>query len=107
MEVEVAGDVPRPEAGKSRKVFMRRGSVDHARLQWRSGAAVDISLNVQVTPYVGVWVCNGDLGGYHHIAIEPATRRGDPAPPAGASPPASPRHELRLRGPVSPPPQCP
>jgi galactose mutarotase-like enzyme len=77
MSVEVAGDVPRPEAGKSRKVFLRRGSVDHARLQWRSGAAVDISWNVQVTPYVGVWVCNGDLGGYHHIAIEPATGGGD------------------------------
>ncbi len=77
MSVEVAGDVPRPAAGNSRKVFLRRGSVDHARLQWRSGAAIDISWNVQVTPYVGVWVCNGDLGGYHHIAIEPATGGGD------------------------------
>ncbi len=77
MSVEVAGDVPRPAAGKSRKVFLRRGSVDHARLQWQSGAAVDISWNVQVTPYVGVWVCNGDLGGYHHIAVEPATGGGD------------------------------
>jgi galactose mutarotase-like enzyme len=77
MSVEVAGDLPRPEPGKSRKVFLRRGSVDHARLQWRSGAAIDISWNLQVTPYVGVWVCNGDLGGYHHIAIEPATGGGD------------------------------
>jgi hypothetical protein len=30
-----------------------------------------------LTPYVGVWVCNGDLGGYHHVAIEPATGGGD------------------------------
>ncbi len=77
MNVQVGGDVPRPEAGKSRKVFLRRGSVDHARLAWKSGSAVEIVWDRQVTPYVGVWVCNGDLGGYHHIAIEPATGGGD------------------------------
>jgi len=77
MDVEVAGDVPRPEVGKSRKVFLRRGSADHARLEWGSGSAIEIAWDVQVTPYVGVWVCNGDLGGYRHIAIEPATGGGD------------------------------
>lgn len=77
MSVDLAGDVPRPEAGKSRKVLLRRGSVGHARMKWRSGTAIDISWDIQVTPYVGVWVCNGDLGGYRHIAIEPATGGGD------------------------------
>lgn len=77
MNVEVAGDVPRPEAGKSRKVFLKRGSVDHARLQWQSGSAIEIAWDKRLTPYVGVWLCNGDLGGYHHIAIEPATGGGD------------------------------
>ena len=77
MHVEVGGDVPRPDTGKSRKVFLRRGSVDHARMQWGSGAAVDLVWDRHATPYVGVWVCNGDLGGYHHVAIEPATGGGD------------------------------
>jgi galactose mutarotase-like enzyme len=77
MDVQVAGDVPRPESGKSRKVFLRRGSADHARLEWGSGSAIEIAWDVLVAPYVGVWVCNGDLGGYHHIAIEPATGGGD------------------------------
>ncbi len=77
MGVEVAGDVPRPETGKSRKVFLRRGSVDHVRLEWGSGCAIEIAWDKRLTPYVGVWVCNGDLGGYHHIAIEPATGGGD------------------------------
>jgi len=86
MGVVVAGDVPRPESGKSRKVFLSRGSANHARLEWRSGAAVEISWDAQVTPYVGVWVCNGDLGGYHHIAIEPATGGAD-RPHLAAPPP--------------------
>jgi hypothetical protein len=77
MRVDVGGDVPRPSQGNSRKVFLRRGSVDHARLEWVSGSAVDIAWDKQVTPYVGVWVCNGALGGYRQIAIEPATGGGD------------------------------
>jgi hypothetical protein len=77
MSAQVVGDVPRPEPGKSRKVLLRRGSVDHARLAWSSGSAIEIAWDVLVTPYVGIWVCNGDLGGYHHIAIEPATGGGD------------------------------
>ena len=77
MHVEVASGVPRPEAGKSRKAFLRRGSADMARLEWTSGTAVEIVWDRALTPYVGVWVSNGDLGGYHHIAIEPATGGGD------------------------------
>ncbi len=77
MNLELGSPVPRPEAGKSRKVFLRRGQVDRVRLEWRSGPAVEILWDRQTTPYVGVWVCNGDLGGYHHIAIEPATGGAD------------------------------
>ena len=77
MLVEVGGDVPRPEAGKSRKAFLRRGSVEHARLEWTSGTAIEIAWDKGLTPYVGVWVSNGDLGGYQQIAIEPATGGGD------------------------------
>jgi len=77
MHVEVGGRVPRPEAGKSRKAFLRRGSVEHARLEWGSGSAIEVVWDKRSTPYVGVWVCNGALGGYHQIAIEPATGGGD------------------------------
>jgi hypothetical protein len=77
MQVEAGSQVPRPEAGTSKKVFLRRGLADSARLEWKSGSAVVIAWDKRLTPYVGVWVCNGDLGGYHHIAIEPATGGGD------------------------------
>ena len=77
MQVEVGSTVPRPELGESRKVFLRRGQADRARLEWRAGPAIEIAWDKRVTPYVGVWVCNGDLGGYRHIAIEPATGGGD------------------------------
>jgi galactose mutarotase-like enzyme len=77
MQVHVGSPVPRPEAETSKKVFLRRGLADSARLEWKSGSAVVIAWDKHVTPYVGVWVCNGDLGGYHHIAIEPATGGGD------------------------------
>ncbi len=59
--------------GTSEKVFLPPGSIDRARLAWRSGAAIELAWDVSVTPYVGVWVCNGDLGGYHQVAVEPAT----------------------------------
>jgi hypothetical protein len=59
--------------GKSAKVFLPRGSVDHMTLRWRSGAAVDMSWDIARTPNVAIWVCNGDLGGYRQIAIEPST----------------------------------
>ncbi len=65
MSVEVAGDLP-----------------------------VDISWDVQVTPYVGVWVCNGDLGGYRQIAIEPATGGGDRPHLAVPPPVLAPGEEL-------------
>jgi galactose mutarotase-like enzyme len=63
--------------GESRKVFLAPGSIDSVRLRWRSGAAVEFGWDAGVTPYVGVWVCNGDLGGYRQVAVEPATGGGD------------------------------
>jgi len=63
--------------GTSTKRFLRRGSVDRVRLVWKSGAAIEVAWDSGVTPYVGIWVCNGDLGGYRQIAIEPATGGGD------------------------------
>jgi galactose mutarotase-like enzyme len=63
--------------GESRKVFLAPGSIDGVRLGWGSGAAVEVGWDAGVTPYVGVWVCNGDLGGYRQVAIEPATGGGD------------------------------
>jgi hypothetical protein len=59
--------------GTSTKTFLPKGSIDRARLGWRSGAAVELRWDAGLTPYVGVWVCNGDLGGYRQIAIEPST----------------------------------
>jgi len=77
MEVDVGRQVAQPGLGESRKVFLRRGSADRALLRWKSGAAIELSWDSAVTPYVGVWICNGDLGGYRQIAIEPATGGGD------------------------------
>jgi galactose mutarotase-like enzyme len=59
--------------GTSSKSFLPPGAIDRARLGWASGAAIELAWDVSVTPYVGVWVCNGDLGGYRQVAIEPAT----------------------------------
>ncbi|HKW73089.1 MAG TPA: hypothetical protein VJQ08_09715, partial [Candidatus Dormibacteraeota bacterium] len=64
----VSVDIPRPDEGRSAKVFLPRASVDRARL-----GRVELGWDASVTPHVGVWVCNGDLGGYRQIAIEPAT----------------------------------
>ena len=58
--------------GRSTKVFLPAGSVDRVRLGWRSGAAIELVWDAGSTPDVAVWVCNGDLGGYRQIAIEPA-----------------------------------
>jgi galactose mutarotase-like enzyme len=63
--------------GTSVKRFLRRGSVDRVRLAWKSGVAIEVAWDADVTPYIGVWACNGDLGGYRQVAIEPATGGGD------------------------------
>jgi hypothetical protein len=81
--------------GTSSKVFLPKGSIDRARLGWRSGAAIEMAWDATLTPYVGVWVCNGDLGGYRQVAIEPATG-GNDRPDPGARPPLlQPGEQLR------------
>jgi galactose mutarotase-like enzyme len=73
-------------AGTSTKVFLPKGSVDRVKLGWKSGSAIELVWDVALTPYVAVWVCNGDLGGYCQIAIEPATGGSDGADPAAPAP---------------------
>ena len=79
MEIGVEGGdkLAQLAEGTSVKRFLRRGSVDRVRLGWQSGSAVEVGWDAELTPYVGVWACNGDLGGYRQIAIEPATGGGD------------------------------
>lgn len=81
----VEGFTP-PQPGASHKLRMRPGSSSSARLAWASGASIEIAWDRSLTPYVGVWVCDGDLGGYHQIAIEPATG-GNDHPDSAAPPP--------------------
>jgi galactose mutarotase-like enzyme len=88
MEIGVPGGerlAQLPE-GSSTKMFLARGSVDRAALRWGSGAAVELGWDRELTPYVGVWVCNGDLGGYRQVAIEPATGGNDRPDPAAPPP---------------------
>jgi galactose mutarotase-like enzyme len=72
--------------GTSSKRFLRRGSVDRVRLAWQSGSAIEMAWDSDVTPSVGGWACNGDLGGYRQVAIEPATGGAD-RPHLAAPPP--------------------
>ncbi len=72
-DMDVSVEVPRPADGKSAKVFLSEGSIDRVALRWRSGSGIEVIWDPSLTPDVAVWVCNGDLGGYHQIAIEPAT----------------------------------
>ena len=81
--------------GTSEKSFLPPGSVDGARLAWRSGAAIELAWDAGLTPYVGVWVCNGDLGGYRQVAVEPATGGGDRPDSAAPPPSLGPGGELR------------
>ena len=79
MEIGVEGGdlLARLAEGTSTKRFLRRGSVDRVKLGWTPGPAIEIAWDSDVTPYVGVWACNGALGGYRQVAIEPATGGGD------------------------------
>ena len=77
MVVDVGVELPALAEGKSGKFFLAAGSVDHATLRWRDGRAVVVAWDRRVAPYCGVWICNGDMGGYRQVAIEPATGGGD------------------------------
>jgi galactose mutarotase-like enzyme len=88
MEIGVPGGerLAQLEEGRSTKVFLPKGSIDRALLRWRSGAAIEVGWDARLTPFVAVWVCNGDLGGYRQIAIEPATGGNDRPDPAAPPP---------------------
>jgi hypothetical protein len=78
MELPVAMPAP----GASTKVVLPPGSTGSIRLRWRK-AAIEMSWDPSLTPYLAVWVCNGDLGGYCQVAIEPALGGNEIAEPDG------------------------
>jgi galactose mutarotase-like enzyme len=96
MEISVPGGdrLSRLAEGSSTKMFLPRGSVDRAGLRWGSGAAVELRWDPRLTPYVGVWVCNGDLGGYRQVGIEPATGGNDGPDPLAPPPLLQPGEEF-------------
>jgi hypothetical protein len=96
MEIGVPGGprLAQLAEGTSEKLFLPKGSIDRVRLGWRSGVAVELLWDVEVAPYVGVWVCNGDLGGYRQVAIEPATGGFDRPDSAAPPPLVGPGQEL-------------
>jgi len=77
MEIDIGAPLMGFAEGKSGKFFMPRGEIDRARLRWPGGQLIEIAWDRQMTPYCGIWICNGDLGGYRQVAIEPATGGGD------------------------------
>ena len=94
LEVGVRGGFVMPDRGASAKVFLPTGSVDHVRLTWPSGPAIEMAWDAALTPYVAIWSCNGDLGGYYHVAIEPATGGSDRPDPTKPPPMLAPGQEL-------------
>jgi galactose mutarotase-like enzyme len=80
--------------GTSTKVFLPKGSVDRVRLGWQSGSTIELAWDAGLTPFVAVWVCNGDLGGYRQIAVEPATGGNDGPDPAAPPPVLEPGGQL-------------
>ena len=88
MEIGVPGGerLAQLPAGTSTKLVLPKGSVDRVRLGWKAGSAIELAWDAGLTPYVAVWVCNGDLGGYHQVAVEPATG-GNDGPDSAAPPP--------------------
>src|SRR5690348_11706244 len=101
MVVDAGGKLMRFAEGKSGKFFVAPGSIDRARLSWEDGQAVELTWDPARTPYCGVWICNGDLGGYRQVAIEPATGGGDrpdsDEPPPELEPGASLEWWLEIR----------
>ena len=61
--------------GTSTKLFLPPGSIDRMRLR-----RVEVLWDAALTPDVAIWMCNGDLGGYHQVAIEPSWTRPGFAP---------------------------
>ena len=89
----VAGFAP-PPPGASSKLHLPPASTSSAGLAWSDGSAIELAWDPALTPYVGVWACNGDLGGYHQIAIERATGGNDHPDPSAPPPLLEPGEEL-------------
>jgi len=77
VEVDVGVRLMRFARGKSGKFFLPPGSVERATLRWPDRTAVELAWEAERLPHCGIWICNGDLGGYRQVAIEPATGGGD------------------------------
>jgi len=90
----VAGFAP-PPPGTSSKLHLPRGSTSSAGLAWSDGSAIELAWDSTLTPYVGVWACNGDLGGYQQIAVETATGGDDRPDPSAPPPVLEPGEQLR------------
>ena len=58
--------------GASTKIFLPKSSTSSYELAWPSGRRIEMRWDSDLTPYLSIWACNGDLGGYRQIAIEPA-----------------------------------
>lgn len=72
--MEIGAAVPSElDEGTSTKVFLPRAGVDRVSLGWRSGTRIELAWDAGLTPDVAIWLCNGDLGGYRQVAVEPAT----------------------------------
>jgi galactose mutarotase-like enzyme len=54
--------------GTSIKLFLAPGSVDRVGV-----GPIEVSWDPALTPNVAIWMCNGDLGGYRQVAVEPST----------------------------------
>lgn len=84
--MEIGVPVPQVPEGTSTKIYLAPGSLDRVSLRWRAGTGVQIRWDRSLTPYAAVWICNGDLGGYRQVAVEPATGGGDRPDPAQPPP---------------------
>ena len=72
--MEIGAPVPdQPREGESTKVHLPRGSIDRVPLGWKTGTRIEVRWDASLTPDVAIWMCNGDLGGYRQVAVEPAT----------------------------------
>jgi hypothetical protein len=66
--MRVSVRLPQLMEGGSTKMYYPPGSMDYVEL-----GRIRMRWDPVVTPDVAVWICNGDLGGYRQIAVEPAT----------------------------------
>jgi galactose mutarotase-like enzyme len=81
--------------GTSLKVHLAKGALSQVWVRWPSGPAIAMRWDAEKTPYVAIWACNGALGGYRQLAIEPATGGGDGLDPSASAPMLEPGSQLK------------